>query len=157
LTAACGKPDGGTASGPMMTSDDVDNGELEAVSDDPPPKLKADVVIRDDKLIRRDDSGVILWSVELKDPISGFVPPLVRPPHCLFDKDRAYATDKDGVTAFDMKTGKSLWHEAGPSERMCLSGNLLLATSCGIDPWVTQHGRCVIARTVTTGAEVFRV
>src|SRR5262249_18730368 len=57
----------------------------------------------------------------------------------------------------DMKTGKSLWHEAGPSECMCLSGNLLLATSCGIDPWVTQHGRCVIARTVSTGAEAFRV
>jgi hypothetical protein len=53
------------------------------------------------------------------------------------------------VTALSATTGVVLWHAKGPSDRLLLSGDVLLAAQA------TPAGRGVTARTVLTGADVY--
>jgi outer membrane protein assembly factor BamB len=101
---------------------------------------------------RRDLSGRLLWSVRLEGYLGRH-----REPHDQYDAERLYLSHNDGVTALDMKTGKQVWHTKGPNDRMLLSGDLLLATECGVGEPITTNGRWVTARTTKTGEEVFRV
>src|SRR5262249_31064304 len=48
------------------------------------------------------------------------------------------------------------WHSRGPGNCLCLSGDLLLAAG-GRDAWTEAFGRYVMARSVATGREMFRV
>jgi outer membrane protein assembly factor BamB len=104
------------------------------------------------RVLRRDGSGKVLWSTQLGGYAGG-----VRPPHLLWDADRVYVTDGDGVTALSAKTGKSAWHTKGPNDRMLLSGRLLLAVDCGSTHDIEIRGRSFVAYAVATGKEVFRV
>ena len=69
-----------------------------------------------------------------------------RPPHLLFDAERVYFTQGEGVTALDARNGKCLWHSPGPHDLLCLSGDLLLAAGGGL-----------FARSVQTGEVKFKV
>jgi outer membrane protein assembly factor BamB len=75
----------------------------------------------------------------------------------LTDADRVYVTHEDGVTALHAQTGKILWQSHGPNDRLCLSKDLLLATQCETAECLVATGRWLTARSVATGAEVFRV
>ena len=81
----------------------------------------------------------------------------VRPPHLVFNAEVVCVSEGDGVTALHPKTGKVLWHSAGPNERMKLTQDLLLATRCGQSDVIEKEGRPLTARSVSTGKEVFRV
>ena len=69
-----------------------------------------------------------------------------RSPHLVFDAERVYFTQGEGVTALDSRSGKCLWHSPGPQDRLCLSGELLLAA-----------GDSLVARSVHTGEVKFKV
>jgi outer membrane protein assembly factor BamB len=116
----------------------------------PPPEFKLDHDAH--CVVRRSCTGQLKWST----PLDGYLG-LVRPPHLVFDADRVYVTHGNGVTALDAGTGKLLWHSTGPSDRMCLSGDLLLASDCSVGDEIVVHGRWLVARAVSTGDEVFRV
>jgi outer membrane protein assembly factor BamB len=60
-----------------------------------------------------------------------------------------YVRHNDGVTALSAATGIILWHSQGPNDRLLVSRDRLLATE-----EVGDRSRWVIARTVTTGAEI---
>jgi hypothetical protein len=96
----------------------------------------------------RNDSGQVQWST----PLDGYIG-RGAPPHLLYDAERVYVTHKDGLTCLDRATGTMVWHSTGPGERMCLSGDLILATTCSIEP----GGGCLVAYAVKDGAEIFRV
>jgi outer membrane protein assembly factor BamB len=120
-------------------------------SDDQP---RPDVTIdyNANQVVRRDKAGRVRWSSHLDGYLG-----LVRPPHVLSDNARVYVTHDDGVTALDRNTGMVLWHTQGPADRMCLSGNMLLAVQCGSGEPITTDGRWLTARNTADGAEVFRV
>jgi outer membrane protein assembly factor BamB len=113
-----------------------------------PPKIAME---KDNKIVKRDGSGKITWSTTLDGPLGRH-----RDPHLLLDPDRVYVSHGDGVTALEEKTGRVLWHTKGPSDRLYLSGNLLLATDC-TGGEVGVEGRFVSARAVANGKEVFKV
>jgi outer membrane protein assembly factor BamB len=104
------------------------------------------------EISRRDLSGRLLWSVRLAGDLDW-----VRPPQDHCDAERLYISHNDGVTALDMKTGKVLWHTKGPSDRLLLSGDLLLATDCSAGESVKTNGRWLTARATKSGAEVFKI
>lgn len=115
-----------------------------------PPDVRLDADAG--QVARLDPAGRVVWSTHLDGYLGG-----VRPPHLLHDADRAYVTHADGVTALDWATGKALWHTSGPSDCMCLSDRLLLATDCCTGDSLAGKGRWVTARAVRDGTEVFRV
>jgi outer membrane protein assembly factor BamB len=94
------------------------------------------------RVVRRDNKGKVRWST----PLAGYLG-RVRPPHLVWDAQRVYVTHEDGVTALDADSGKARWHSKGPSDRLLLSGDLLLAAG----------GPVLTARAVVSGAEVFKV
>jgi outer membrane protein assembly factor BamB len=98
-------------------------------------------------VVKRSPSGEIAWTFH--GDVGG-----VRPPHLLFDPHRVYVTDGDGVTALDLKTGKQMWHAAGPALRMCLSDDWLLATGSRS---AKDTGEWLVARAAATGKEVMKV
>jgi outer membrane protein assembly factor BamB len=102
------------------------------------------------RVVKRDAAGKVLWSTKLDGYLG-----LVRPPHLLWDAEWVYVANNGGVTALDAKTGKLVWHAKGPSDRLLLSGNLLLATDCTSPGYVTEAGRWLVARARSTGKEVF--
>jgi len=104
------------------------------------------------RVICNDETNHISWSVALEGRLEG-----VRPPHFVFDAEAVFVSQGDGVTALDAKTGKVLWHSAGPNERMKLTKGLLLATRCGYSDLIEKEGRSMTARSVSTGKEVFKV
>jgi outer membrane protein assembly factor BamB len=106
----------------------------------PPPMIRIEHDTH--AVICRDDSGQVQWSTALDGNLG-----LVRPPHVLYDTERVYVTHEDGVTCLDRATGTKVWHSRGPGDRMCLSGDMLLATG---DRWL-------VAYAVKDGVEVFRV
>jgi hypothetical protein len=63
------------------------------------------------QVTRHDAKGKVVWSVTFDGYIGG-----VRPPHLVWDQQRAHVTHKDGVTALDAPTGKVLWHTEGPHD-----------------------------------------
>src|SRR5262249_15625519 len=75
------------------------------------------------EVTHHDAKGNVIWSVKFDEAIGA-----VRLPHCLWDERRVYFTHKDGVTALDRKTGKTLWHAQGPQDGLLLSDGLLLGT-----------------------------
>jgi outer membrane protein assembly factor BamB len=103
-------------------------------------------------VVAQSADGKARWSTRLEGHLDG-----VRDPHIVWDDKRVYVTHKDGVTALDANTGKVLWHTTGPSDRLLLSRDLLLATDCTSASYVPESGRLLTARTLTTGAEAFRV
>jgi len=113
-----------------------------------PPQYGAD---RDNAVSRRDGDRVA-WTTKLAGPVQG-----VRDPHLVSDNRRVYVTDGDGITALDAATGKVLWRSKGPSDRLLLSGDLLLAADCGLSDRIEKEGRFFTARGVADGKEVFRV
>jgi outer membrane protein assembly factor BamB len=112
----------------------------QAVRPDPPS-----FAIDKGYVVRRDD-GQVRWSTRL-----GPAPDVLRPPHLVWDAKRVYVRHSDGVTALSTATGIILWHSPGPNDRLLVSRGRLLATEEAED-----RNRWVIARTVTTGAEVCR-
>jgi hypothetical protein len=123
--------------------------------DEVPGKTKTaptEIAIEKDNLVvKRDGSGKLIWSTTLEGGLGRH-----RDPHLLADSARVYVSHGDGVTALEEKTGRVLWHTVGPSDRLCLSGNLLLAADCtGGEAGV--EGRWVTARAVASGKEVFKV
>src|SRR5262245_19577345 len=107
---------------------------------DPPP-----FEIDKGSVVRR-DAGQVRWSTRL-----GLGLDVLRPPQLVWDDKRVYVRHRDGVTALSTATGIILWHSKGPNDRLLLSRDRLLATEEAGD-----RSRWVIARTVTTGAEVCR-
>jgi outer membrane protein assembly factor BamB len=102
------------------------------------------------QVARHDANGKVVWSVSFDNDMGG-----VRPPHLLWDENRVYLTHKDGVTALDAGTGKTLWHAQGPERGLLLSDGLLL----GIGSVKNKDGRfsCwVFACDVAKGTVVFR-
>src|SRR5207244_5975430 len=104
------------------------------------------------RVICNDETNHISWSVALEGRLEG-----VRPPHLVFDAEAVFVSQGDGVTALDAKTGKVLWHSAVPNECMKLTKGLLFATRCGYSDVIQREGRCMTARSATTGKEIFRV
>jgi outer membrane protein assembly factor BamB len=104
------------------------------------------------QVIARGTDGKPRWATSLKGRIGG-----VRPPHLLWDTKRVYVNQNDGITALDAKTGEVRWQSDGPSDRLLLSGDLLLATDCTSDRYVGKAGRLLTARSTITGGEIFRV
>lgn len=104
------------------------------------------------RVLKKQASGQIEWAM----PLDGYLG-RVRPPHLLFDAERVYVTHGDGVTALNAQNGKVLWHSTGPQDRLCLSGNLLLAAQCGESDFSEAHGNWLFARSVQTGEVVFKV
>jgi outer membrane protein assembly factor BamB len=102
------------------------------------PRFEIDPAAR--RVVRL-DAGTTRWSISLPGDLSG-----VMPPHLLWDAKRVYVRHREGVTALAAESGVVLWHAKGPTDRLVLSRDLLLTTR---DGWVT-------ARTVSTGAEVFK-
>jgi hypothetical protein len=94
------------------------------------------------RVIRRDASGKVRWAAKLDGYLGR-----VRPPHLVWDAERAYVTHAHGVTALDAKTGKVVWHARGPEDRMCLSGDTLVAAD----------GPRLAARAAATGATLFDI
>jgi outer membrane protein assembly factor BamB len=95
------------------------------------------------QVVRRDAGGKPRWSVPLHRVLRGAVPSSL-----LWDAKRVYVRHNRGVTALSATTGIVLWHSEGPSDRLVLSGDLLLATAD------SGGGRWLTGRAVLTGAEV---
>lgn len=99
-----------------------------------PPPTVFDVDYDHFKVVGRDD-GQVRWTAFLPGYIG-----LDRPPCLVHDANRVYValcrsclTDRqDGVICLDARTGRALWHTAGPFNGLCLSGDLLLATDRGL-------------------------
>jgi outer membrane protein assembly factor BamB len=87
-----------------------------------------------------DRLGETPWRTALQEYVGG-----VRPPHLVWDSERVYVTNNDGVTALDARTGKVLWQAKGPEDRLLLSGDLLLAAK----------GPVLSARNTKDGKEAF--
>src|SRR5262249_15815143 len=102
------------------------NGEASFMDDKAPKKAEPTSPLEGNHVVCRDVANQVLWSVAFEGRLDG-----VRPPHLIFDTQAVYVSQGDGVTALDGKTGKILWHSAGPNERMKLTKELLLATRCG--------------------------
>jgi hypothetical protein len=119
-----------------------------------PKKSPAEPIYRleDHWVICNDETNGVFWSVALEGRLEG-----VRPPHLVLSAEAVFVSQGDGVSALHAKTGKILWHSAGPNERMRLSKDLLLATRCGYSDVIKKEGRCMTARSATSGKEVFRV
>jgi outer membrane protein assembly factor BamB len=98
------------------------------------------------RVLRRDMAGKVVRATRLDGSLGSS-----REPDLAWDAERVYVTHGDGVTALDARTGKVVWHTKGPADRMCLSGDLLLATDC------TSDGRLLVARATASGKEVFQV
>jgi hypothetical protein len=96
-------------------------------------------------VVRR-DAGHIRWSTRL-----GLALDDLRLPQLVWDAKRLYVRHRAGVTAFSTTTGIILWHSPGLSDRLLVSRDRLLATE---EAW--NRSRWVLARTVTTGAEVWK-
>src|SRR5262245_60430692 len=128
--------------------------QIEADADSEPkaPRLGVEIDRDGKQVLRKDDSGKAIWSTPLEGYLGG-----VRPPHLLLDAERVYVTQDDAVTALDSRSGKVLWHSAGPQDSMYLGGDLLLAADCGMSDDIERRGRLVMARDVKTGEEKFRV
>jgi outer membrane protein assembly factor BamB len=94
-------------------------------------------------VVRR-EAGQVRWATQLGLGIN-----VLRPPQLVWDAKRVYVRHNDGVTALSTATGIILWQSPGPNDRLLVSRDRLLATEEAED-----RGRWVIARTVTTGAEV---
>jgi outer membrane protein assembly factor BamB len=124
--------------------------ELSGRSDDPGPGV--DVNYRTGRVTRRAPSGRLLWVAEMGANLGAH-----REPHVLHDAAHIYLSHGDGITALNVQTGKVAWHRQGPSDRLHLSGNLLLATDCRVHDDGDKAGRWLVARTAGTGAEVFKV
>jgi outer membrane protein assembly factor BamB len=103
-----------------------------------PPRFQIDHAAR--RVVRL-DGGTIRWSTSVPGDLAGG-----KDPHLLWDLKRVYVRHNDGITALAAQTGVVLWHAKGPTDRLVLSGELLLTTR---DGWVT-------ARAVSTGGEVFK-
>jgi outer membrane protein assembly factor BamB len=101
------------------------------------------------RVIARDGKGGILWIGELEGAVGG-----VRDPHLAHDSTRVYVSNAHGVTALDARTGNLLWHSKGPSDRLLISGEIVLAAECGSDDAMKE--RLLVARSVKDGREVFR-
>jgi hypothetical protein len=87
---------------------------------------------------RLDDTGKVIWSRKLE-------PSRFRTPH--HDRERIYAQDGDGITAIYLASGEIAWHCPGPNEDLSLGHTLLF----------TRKQEWLVARSVETGAEAFRV
>jgi hypothetical protein len=96
--------------------------------------------------------GWLLWSVALKGQPGGH-----REPDLLWDALRVYAAHGEGVTAFARDTGKELWTAPGPSSRLFLTADVLLAVDCTSGEHVDDDGRWCVARSLITGNVLFRV
>jgi len=120
----------------------------------PLPNSAGDVVVLIDhgQISRQDSRGQKRWSKVLEGDTGG-----VRPPHLLADTKRVYLAHEDGVSALDSATGAIVWRSPGPSDRMFLSGELLLAAGHENVGWLTKSWRSVTARNITTGKEIFRM
>jgi outer membrane protein assembly factor BamB len=94
------------------------------------------------RVVRHDAGGQVRWSVSLHRLLGG-----ARASSLLWDAKRVYLRHDNGVTALSATTGVVLWHSEGQTDRLMLSGDLLLATADSGDRWLT-------GRAVTTGAEV---
>jgi outer membrane protein assembly factor BamB len=143
---------GGSTAPPVSVPPPLSPKEVGGVSDDPGPGVSVDY--RGRRITRRDPSGRLLWTLQLKDDIGAH-----REPHVLHDSERIYLSQGDGVTALDSKTGKIAWHSRGPTDRLYLtpSGKLLLAAECGSGDEFQTRGRWLVARSAATGKEVFKV
>jgi hypothetical protein len=109
--------------------------EVRGPRDDPGPGV--DIDYRGGRVTRRDGAGQLLWSVQVASNLLG-----VRDPHVLHDAERLYLGHAEGLTALDLKTGKVAWQvKDAASDRLHLSGKLLLATECSIGEQV-QQGCC---------------
>ena len=124
--------------------------EVSTDGDDPGPGVAIDY--QAGRVTRRDGGERLLWTARLDGGLGAH-----REPHVLHDADRIYLSHGDGITALDGKTGKVAWHAPGPSDRLHLSGKLLLAVECGNGEEVLEQGRWLIARAAPSGAEVFKV
>jgi outer membrane protein assembly factor BamB len=102
------------------------------------------------------DGSTTRWDTALDGHVGG-----VRPPNVAADADRAYVAHhlnhEAGVTALDARTGKVLWHSAGPQDRMLVSNDLLLAADCSVGVDGKGGGRWLVARRTASGKEAFRV
>lgn len=117
------------------------------------PRPEFDIDHDGNRVVCHDAEGRVRWST----PLQGYLG-RVRPPHLLHDAERVYVTHQDGVTALHRQTGKPLWHSVGPNDRLCLSGDLLLAADCSSDQEaIAARGRWCLARAVKDGKEVFKV
>ena len=101
---------------------------------------------------RRDANDQLLWST----PLDGYIG-RNRGPHLLSDADRVYVSHNGGVSALAAANGKVVWHGKGPSDRMLLSGDLLMAAECGVGEYLPDQTRWMVARLAATGAEAFKV
>jgi hypothetical protein len=120
-----------------------DPNEVDLDPQGPPPEVRIDY---DAHAVVR--TGPARWSTHLDGYLGQG-----RNLDLLHDSDRVYVKHGGGVTALDGRSGKVLWHSAGPGDFMYLSSDLLLAA----DGRVADRGRSLAARAVATGAEVFRV
>lgn len=114
------------------------------------PAASPFVVDRDSEAVsRRDAKGKLVWSRRLGADIG-----LVRPPYLQWDEKRVYISHNGGVTALDSASGAIQWQSKGPSDRLLLSGDLLLAADCSSEP---SGERRLLARGVIKGNPVFIV
>ncbi len=112
-----------------------------------PPKVSF-VVGRDDHTLVRLDNDKPTWPRRFDDRLGG-----VRDPHIVSDDTRVFLTSCPHLIALDAKTGSPLWTSDGPTDRLFLSGNLLLATDCSVHDGPNPEPRFVMARVVDTGAK----
>ena len=122
----------------------VDAATRAVIARDPPA-----AVIEDRRVLLRDGSGAIVWTV---DPGGGVGS--VRPPDVGEGGGRVFAATDSGVFALERASGRVLWSVPGPSDRLLLLGDRLYATDCS----VKQDGspRLLVGRDVATGAEKAR-
>ena len=116
-----------------------------------PPKVSF-IIGQDDHTLTRLDNDKPTWTRRFDGRLGG-----VRDPHIVSDDTRVFVTSYPHLIALDAKTGSTLWTSDGPTDRLFLSGNLLLATDCSRHDGPHPEPRFVMARAVDTGREVFRI
>jgi outer membrane protein assembly factor BamB len=100
------------------------------------------------QLERREASGKVRWSKAMTGVDS------VRPPYLAIAAGRAVLARERALVAFDVETGKQVWKQPGPSDRLLAWGALVVGVDC-----TSKQGaeaRWLVARQAADGVEAFR-
>lgn len=121
-----------------LTPSDTAWNEWKGVED--PRPIPSPFVVTDKGIARQDSTGRVVW-------FRAMAPHYAR--RYVRDSERIYVPDGHGIAALDAVMGWLAWYQPGPCDKLCFCGNLLVA--------MHQDGHSLVARSCTTGTEVFRV